>query len=219
MPEPLSIAIFSDVICPWCFLGKRRLERALDQLGLTGTAVLRWLPFELNPDMPEGGMERAVYRAGKFGPDRAAALDRDMTGLGLEDGIRFAFDRLDRTPNTRKAHLLIARASRQGLGSTAAEALFKAYFEDARDIGRDEVLAEIGAGIGLRREDVQAALEDRVLRDSIVDLEHEAARLGITGVPFFIINEAWSVSGAQPTNTWIEVLQEAPNYRAEVPAG
>lgn len=219
MPEPLSIAIFSDPICPWCFLGKRRLERALDELGLRGAATLRWLPFELNPDMPEAGMERAAYRAGKFGADRAAALDREMTALGLQEGISFALERMGRTPNTRKAHLLIAFASRRGLGSAAVEALFAAYFEDGRDIGAEHVLAEIGAGIGLDREAVQAALDDQTLRASIVDLEQEAARLGIAGVPFFIINDAWSVSGAQPTDAWLEVLQQIPNLEAEVPVG
>jgi predicted DsbA family dithiol-disulfide isomerase len=144
MSEITSISIFSDVICPWCFLGKRRLERALRELGLLGTAVIRWLPFELNPDMPPDGMARSAYRARKFGRERAAALDRDMTALGLEDGIRFAFDRIERTPNTRKAHLLIAHASRHGFGAAATEALFTAYFEDALDIGSDPVLTDIG---------------------------------------------------------------------------
>src|SRR5918993_4950707 len=140
MPGPLSLDVFSDVICPWCFVGKRRLERALDETGLASAAAIRWLPFELNPDMPPEGMERAVYRARKFGPDRAAALDRDMAALGRQEGICFAFDRMRRTPNTRDAHGLIAYATRYGRGSAAGEALFTAYFEDARDIGREEVL-------------------------------------------------------------------------------
>jgi predicted DsbA family dithiol-disulfide isomerase len=216
MPEPLSIAIFSDVICPWCFLGKRRLERALDELRLSATAAVRWLPFELNPDMPQGGMERAVYRARKFGPERAAALDRDMTELGRQAGIRFAFDRMERTPNTRRAHLLIASASRQGLGPAAAEALFTAYFEDARDIGSDQILLEIAASIGLDDTVARAALRDERLRDSVIDLEQEAGRLGIGGVPFFIINDSWSVSGAQPTEVWLEVLQDMSAASAEV---
>jgi predicted DsbA family dithiol-disulfide isomerase len=219
MSDPLSIAIFSDVICPWCFLGKRRLERALDELGLTSTAIVRWLPFELNPDMPPEGMARALYRTRKFGADRAATLDRDMTQLGLSEGVRFAFDRMEQTPNTRKAHLLIAFASRQGRGNAAAEALFTAYFEGARDIGRDDVLAEIGVGIGLDAGAVTAALADRTLQDSIVDLEHEAARLGISGVPFFILNDEWGISGAQPADAWLDVLRRMPNFGAKASAG
>jgi predicted DsbA family dithiol-disulfide isomerase len=219
MPKPLSIAVFSDVICPWCFVGKRRLERALDELGLAATAAIRWLPFELNPDMPSDGMERAVYRARKFGADRAAALDRDMTALGRQEGIRFAFDRLLRTPNTRPAHCLIAHAMRHGRGTDAVEALFTAYFEEARDIGREEVLAEIGAGLGLEEAAIRAALHDDGLRASVVAIEEEAGRLGIAGVPFFIVNDAWSVSGAQPTEAWLDILQRAHGTRAEVQDG
>ena len=220
MPEPLSISIFSDVICPWCFVGKRRLERALPKLGLGlgATAAIRWLPFELNPDMPPDGMARADYRARKFGPERATSLDRDMIDLGLREGIRFAFDRIERTPNTRRAHLLIAYASRRGLGQEAAEALFTSYFEEALDIGNGEVLADIGKKIGLDRADAAAAIDDPDLRASVVDLEEEAGRLGISGVPFFIINEAWALSGAQPTETWLEILQRIPNSPAEAPA-
>jgi predicted DsbA family dithiol-disulfide isomerase len=218
MPEPLSISVFSDVICPWCFVGKRRLERALDALGQRGTAVIRWLPFELNPDMPAEGMARSVYRARKFGPERAAALDRDMADLGLGEGIRFAFDRMERTPNTRRAHLLIAHASRRGLGAAAAEALFTAYFEEALDIGSDPVLAGLADRLGLDPAAAVAALNDADLHASVVDLEQEAGRLGIAGVPFFIINDAWALSGAQPTETWLDALRQIPSSVSEVPA-
>ena len=215
MPETLSIAVFSDVICPWCLVGKRRLERALETLGLEDVAI-RWLPFELNPDMPAGGMPRAEYRTRKFGAERAATLDRDMTLLGGQEGIRFAFDRIERTPNTRAAHCLIAHASRQGRGQAMVEALFTAYFEDARDIGREDVLTDVAARAGLDERAVRAALGDEALRASVVDLEQEAARLGIAGVPFFIINDRWSVSGAQPADVWREVLQEMHGTPAHV---
>ena len=216
MPESLSIAVFSDVICPWCFVGKRRLERALDKLGLAGTAAIRWLPFELNPEMPPGGMERAAYRARKFGPERAAVLDRDMAALGLQEGIRFAFDRMERTPNTRQAHCLIAYASRHGRGPEAAEALFMGYFEEALDIGHEDVLAGIGVELGLNEANVRDALHDETLRASVVDIEHEAGRLGIGGVPFFIIDEKWSVSGAQAAEVWAEALLRLHGRAAEV---
>lgn len=215
MPEPVSFAIFSDVICPWCFLGKRRLERALDQIGMRKTALIRWLPFELNPDMPPEGMERSAYRERKFGPERAAALDREMTALGQEEGVRFAFDRMERTPNTRAAHCLIAHASQNGRGAAAVEALFAAYFERALDIGRIQILADIGEAIGLERAGVLAALSDEGLSVSVVELEREAGRLGIAGVPFFIIDDAWSVSGAQPAGTWVDIMQEMHAVPAE----
>jgi predicted DsbA family dithiol-disulfide isomerase len=219
MPGPLSIDVFSDVICPWCFVGKRRLERALDETGLASAAAIRWLPFELNPDMPPEGMERAAYRARKFGPDRAAALDRDMAALGRQEGIRFAFDRMRRTPNTRAAHGLIAHAARSGRGAAAVEALFTAYFEEAIDIGDEARLVAIGAGLGLGEAEIRAALRDEALHEAVAGQEREAGRLGIGGVPFFIIDGRWSVSGAQPVEVWREVLHRTHRSPAEVHEG
>jgi predicted DsbA family dithiol-disulfide isomerase len=219
MSTRLSISVFSDVICPWCFLGKRRLERALDQLGVRRSAGIRWLPFELNPDMPPEGMERAAYRARKFGEERAAALDREMATRGLAEGIHFDFGGMRRTPNTRRAHLFIAHASRQGRGEAAAEALFHAYFEEGRDIGDDAVLGDMAGEMGLDEAAMRAALDDSALLRSVIELEEEARRLGVAGVPFFIVDEAWAVSGAQETETWVEILRKMPLTAPEAHAG
>ena len=203
----LSIAVFSDVICPWCYLGKRRLESALRQLGLDGTAI-RWLPFELNPAMPPGGMARAEYRAAKFGAARADQLDREMTTRGAEDGVAFAFDRMERTPSTRNAHKLIAHATGEGRGGAVVEALFRAYFEEARDIGAEGVLLDVAEAAGLDREGAGAALADEAIGREVAALERRAAEIGVQGVPFFIVDEAWAVSGAQPAEQWIAALRE-----------
>jgi predicted DsbA family dithiol-disulfide isomerase len=217
MPATPSIAVFSDVICPWCFLGKRRLERALAEVGIA--APIRWLPFELNPAMPPEGMARALYRARKFGPDKAARLDREMAARGLEEGIRFAFDRIERTPNTRKAHMLIAHASALGFGDAAAEALFRAYFERALDIGRTEVLADLAREIGLDRDAALAVLDDPALLASVVAAEDEAARLDVSGVPFFILDGTRAISGAQPASVWVDLLRQGADLGSQVPAG
>jgi predicted DsbA family dithiol-disulfide isomerase len=219
MSGTLAIDVFSDVICPWCFIGKRRLERALDETGLALTAAIRWLPFELNPGMPPEGMERALYRARKFGSDRAAALDRDMTELGRQEGIGFAFDRMRRTPNTHAAHGLIVHAARSGRAAAAVEALFTAYFEQAIDIGDEPRLVEIGAEVGLDEAEVRAALRDEALHEVVAGHEQDAGRLGIAGVPFVIINNAWSVSGAQPVEIWRDMLRRAHATLAEVHEG
>lgn len=205
----LTIAVVSDVICPWCYLGKRRLERALETLDLAGAVRVRWLPYELNPEMPADGMPRAEYRARKFGPERSARADADLTRLGEEEGVAFAFSRIARTPNTRAAHALIEHAAARGLDEEVVEGLFRAYFEDARDIGRPEELVEIAGAAGLDAAEVRGALEDRELRERVVALEGEAARLGIAGVPFFVLNGAQALSGAQSTETWIEILRRA----------
>ncbi len=205
---PLTISVFSDVVCPWCFIGKRRLERALDEVGLRASTVLEWLPFELNPDMPEDGMPRAEYRTRKFGAERAATLDAEMTARGRDEGIAFAFDRIERTPSTRKAHRVIAHATRAGRGDAAKEALMAAYFEQALDIGREDVLIEIATGLGLDSNEVTIALRDPALEDEIVEQEGQAAAIGVSGVPFFIVDRRWAVSGAQPSQQWVAALRE-----------
>lgn len=204
----MDIAIYSDVICPWCFIGKRRLERALAEAGLAGETAIEWLPFELNPDMPPEGMPRAEYRARKFGAERSAALDQQIRQVGEEEGIRFAFERMRRTPSTRRAHMLIAHATEAGRGPALVEALFTAYFEEGADIGDERALIDCAAKAGLEPERAQQALTSEELRRRVLQGEREAAQLGIGGVPFFIVDRAWAVSGAQPTSAWLEALGE-----------
>jgi predicted DsbA family dithiol-disulfide isomerase len=212
-----AIAVYSDVICPWCFVGKRRLERALREVG--ADASVTWLPFELNPDMPPDGMERAAYRARKFGEARSRELDANMTALGREEGIAFAFDRIVRTPSTRRAHALIAHASRLGRADAVVEALFRAYFEEALDIGDDNVLADLAERQGLDRAEALAALAGPQLRDEVIAREGEAARLGVSGVPFFVVERQWAISGAQPAEAWVDALRQIASQRQEAQAG
>lgn len=214
----LSIAIYSDVICPWCLLGKRRLERALDELGLAQDARIDWLPFELNPDMPSEGMPRSDYRAAKFGAARAAELDRAMTQTAAAEGVAFAFDRMPRTPNTRAAHVLIALAGSRGRADALVEALFRAYFQEGRDVGDREVLLELATSAGLDPSDAARALADPYLRQEVERLEAQGRELGIGGVPFFIVDRRWAVSGAQPSEQWVELLGSRVAASAELEA-
>jgi predicted DsbA family dithiol-disulfide isomerase len=204
----MDIAVFSDVICPWCFIGKRRLERALAEAGLAGEVSIEWLPFELNPDMPPEGMARSEYRARKFGAERAAVLDAQIGGVCAEEGIRFAFDAMSRTPNTRRAHMLIAFATQRGRGEAVVEALFAGYFEKGLDVGDEAVLVDIASRAGLDPEEARAAIRDEELRQMVLAGERQAAELGISGVPFFIVDRAFALSGAQPTPAWLEALEQ-----------
>jgi predicted DsbA family dithiol-disulfide isomerase len=201
-----KLFVFSDVICPWCYLGKRRLEQALAALALSEAVTVQWLPFELNPDMPPEGMPRAEYRARKFGAARAAELDAHMEALGQDEGVAFAFDRMERTPSTRRAHMLIAHAGQRGQGEAVVEALFRTYFEEGRDIGELAVLREIARSGGLNETEVTAALDDPDLEAEVVALERRAAEIGIGGVPFFVLEDGRAVSGAQSSETWRELL-------------
>src|SRR5262245_26803731 len=136
MTSPLTIDVASDVICPWCYIGKKRLEKALALLDGEVRPEIRWLPFQLNPDMPAGGMARADYRKAKFGSiERGRELDARVAAEGRGEGIEFAFERMQRTPNTAAAHRLIQLAQDQGLAAPVVDALFAAYFEQAQDIG------------------------------------------------------------------------------------
>jgi predicted DsbA family dithiol-disulfide isomerase len=206
---PLTISVVSDVICPWCFVGKRRLERALCELGLENETAIEWLPFELNPDMPEDGMPRSLYRERKFGAARSAALDAEMTRLGREEGIAFAFDRIERTPNTRRAHMALTFAGERGRADALKEGLVRAYFEEARDVGRETVILDVAEAAGLARAEVAAALQDGSLRDRVVASERRAGEMGVSGVPFFIVDQAWAVSGAQTAEHWVAALRKA----------
>lgn len=210
---PLKISVFSDVICPWCYLGKRRLEHALDHLGLRETTVIEWLPFELNPNMPVDGMERLAYRARKFGAERSGDLDAQMTELGREVGIAFAFEQMQRTPNTQMAHMLIAVAQRQGKADMLVEELFRAYFENGRDVGDENVLVGLAAAAGLDRDSVTQALKSDELRNLVESVEAQAQEMQIAGVPFFTINRESAVSGAQTTEQWVALLLERQNAR------
>jgi predicted DsbA family dithiol-disulfide isomerase len=218
MSEALPIVVYSDVICPWCYVGKRRLEAALASPGMPSAVRFSWRPFELNPDMPAEGIERRVYRARKFGEARSAELDVAMAETGREVGIAFAFQRMQRTPNTRLAHRLIWEAERQGAQDVIVDRLFRAYFEEGLDIGSAAVLQNLAAEAGLDANAVEAALTGADSLEAVAKLEQEGYGMGIQGVPFFILLAKYGISGAQPPQFWRETLPkiaaEASSVRA-----
>jgi predicted DsbA family dithiol-disulfide isomerase len=201
---PLVIEIASDVICPWCYIGKRRLEKALAMLDGEVQPEIRWLPFQLNPDMPKEGIARADYRKAKFGSlERSRGLDARVAAEGEGEGIAFAFERMERTPNTVAAHELIDLAQKQAKGTAVVDALFRAYFEEARDIGDAAVLAEIAARAGVSGWPQQA--DGR----QVAAIEEDVRSLGISAVPTFILGRKLGVSGAQPPETLAQAIREA----------
>src|SRR6266478_1638686 len=187
----LHVDVISDVICPWCYIGKRRLENAIAAHGKP--VKVRWLPFQLNPKMPKEGISRREYRTKKFGSwERSQELDAKMVAVGETEGIHFAFDRTERTPNTLDAHRLIWLADKQGVQDAVVEALFRAYFTDGRDIGQRRTLLDVVAEAGLDREQADGVLDgDEGIEDD------QARRFRVDGVPFFIVNGEVMLSGAQ----------------------
>jgi predicted DsbA family dithiol-disulfide isomerase len=204
MPKPLLIEIASDVVCPWCYIGKRRMEKALALLNGDIEARIEWLPFQLNPDMPAAGIARADYRRAKFGSvEKGRALDARVAQEGAGEGIAFAFDRMQRTPNTVAAHQLVDLAQSQGRADAVVNALFKAYFEEARDIGAAAVLAEIAQQHGVEQWPAAANAA------RVGEQEERVRELGISGVPTFIFDRKTGVSGAYPPEDLVQIIRDA----------
>jgi len=206
----LHVDVVSDMICPWCFIGKRRLEKALRALAGRVEVQVVWHPFELNPEMPPEGIERHAYREAKFGSLEASrAIDARLAAAGATEGIAFAFDRIHRTPNTLDAHRLIWLSQGESLQEPIVEALFRRYFLEGEDIGDRKTLVDVAIAGGLTRERVEGFLESDDGVASVRQAEAEAWSLGIHGVPHFIINGTFAVSGAQSAEVLAGVFDRA----------
>jgi len=192
----LSIEVISDVICPWCFIGKRRLEKAI--CAYRKPVRVRWHPFRLNPAMPKDGISRREYRIGKFGSwERSMELDANIVAVGMQEGIHFDFDRMERTPNTLDAHRLIWLSDGEGIQDAVVEALFLAYFTEGRDISNQQRLIDVVAEAGMDRIRAEATLNSDEGMDAIKEAGEQARRFRVDGVPFFIVNNDLTLSGAQ----------------------
>ena len=206
----LAVDVISDVICPWCYIGKRRLEKAIAAFGGQHEVRVRWLPFQLNPTMPKEGISRKEYRIRKFGSwERSLELDAKVVAVGETEGIHFAFDRIERTPNTVDAHRLIWLADQQGCQNAVVEALFVAYFTEGRDITDRQTLIDVVAEAGLERQLAEALLNSNEGMDAIKEAEELSRRHRVDGVPFFIINNKITLSGAQQPDAFLDAFREA----------
>ena len=203
----MKIDIISDAICPWCYIGKRRLEQALTLAPQPGLET-GWRPFQLNPDMPAEGIDRKEYLRAKFGDSAGRNYDR-IAAIGREVGIPFAFDRIQRTPNTILAHRLIRYAARENVQDPMVETLFRAYFTEGRDIGNRDTLVELAAAAGLEAKAVEAYLAGTEDDDTIRTEDAFARQIGISGVPCFIVDRQYAISGAQPAEAFVEVFELA----------
>jgi predicted DsbA family dithiol-disulfide isomerase len=212
----LAIEVISDAICPWCWVGKRRLESALADLGPEVTATITWRPFELNPGMPAAGLDRKAYRSAKFGSwARSQALDAQVASAAAADGLDFRHERMERTPNTINAHRLIWLAGREGRHGAVVEGLFSAYFHEGRDVGDARVLVEVGTAAGLDPVRVSGMLNsDEGLAEVRAELD-KAVALGVSGVPTVVVNGRPLFSGAIRPELIKAHLREAVSHVAK----
>lgn len=213
----LQVDVIADLVCPWCYLGKRRLADAL--AAVRGPSQVRWVPFQLNPAMPEQGMPLENYLRERFGdPASLESAMAELTRRGLAEGVHFRFDRIERMPNTLNAHRLMRFAELSGVNTSAvAEDLLKAYFEEGLNIGDPDVLAEIGKRHGMTAADVFQTLGDEDERRAVLAQETQVRQTGVSGVPDFLINRRLLVIGAQSTATLIDAFDrvmfgEESNY-------
>lgn len=204
------LEIISDVVCPWCYIGKHRLARGLALLDESITFDIAWRPYELNPGLPKDGMDRSDYCEAKFGSlAQARQIYENVAANAHADGLPMAIERIARTPNTRAAHRLIELAGRQGCQNDVVDALFQAYFVDGRDIGASDTLTQLALAAGLNADDIELTLGDAVGDAAIEAQEREARELGVHGVPAFVYNGRMLFSGAQSPETMALALKRA----------
>ena len=214
----MHVAIVSDTICPWCYIGKRRFERA--KAGRPAELAVEWRPFQLNPDMPAEGVDRMRYLVAKFGSEeRVGEIFEAIEQAGESEGIKFVFDRIARTPNTVDSHRLIEYAGERNVQDKVVESLFHRYFEQGEDISDRGVLTAAGADGGLDEDELRRYLDGSDGVDEIKKESEAASRAGISGVPCFIFEGRYAVSGAQPPDVFERVFELAAAADSETPAG
>lgn len=204
----MRIDIYSDIVCPWCYVGKRRLERALTSVGSDIHVI--WRPFQLNPTMPSDGMDRTTYLKAKFGSlEVFGRMEEQLLAAGTDEQIPFAFEKIQLTPNTFAAHRLVWHAAQQGKQDGVVENLFRAYFLEGNNIGDLKILTHVAAEAGLDRTETESFLASDKGAAEVKGEEAVGRRLGIRGVPYFILNGSISISGAQPPDIFVSALQQA----------
>lgn len=205
----LQVDIIADLVCPWCYLGKRRLDDAL--LAVGGPSTVNWYPFQLNPAMPVAGMDVEEYLRSKFGDpaELKPALDK-LTEVGKSEGINFNFDKVSRIPNTLNAHRIMKLAETEPVNtSDLAEEFLRGFFESGLDIGDRDVLSELAMRHGLDYKDIGRTLDDDLSRRTVLTQEAQVRQGGVAGVPNFLVNRRLFLVGAQSTTTLVNAFDRA----------
>jgi predicted DsbA family dithiol-disulfide isomerase len=205
---PVTIDVISDVVCPWCYVGKHRLEKALAMIP-DRTFAIFWRPFQLDPTIPKEGIPRQAYLERKFGRERLADLHKALIEIGKAEGIPFAFDKITRSPNTLDAHRLLRWAHEAGRQNEMADRLFALYFIEGADIGSRDVLTKAAADVGLDAALVSQLLGTEADLDPVIAEINGARKMGVTGVPTFIFAARFALSGAHPAETIKKAIEQA----------
>lgn len=214
--KPLDLAVVTDIVCPWCHIGLHQMHQALRQWQQQHPQApaprLRWLPFQLNPDMPAAGMARADYLRGKFGPDGMAQVHQRLNAAAQAQGVPMALERIARQPNTLRAHALVNLAAEAGAADAVMQALSDAFFLQGRDIGDTAVLQAAGQACGLNDEIIAGALHESQVHERIAAADADLRSQGVQGVPLFVVaaptGEQAVVNGAQGVQPLVDALNQ-----------
>lgn len=207
----MKVEIWSDVMCPFCYIGKRRFEEALAKFDNAGEVKITWKSFQLNPDMvtdPNISIHQYLADAKGWQLDYARQLNDQVTEMAAAVGLQYNMDNAV-VANSFDAHRLSHLATEKGLGEAAEEALFKAYFTESKNIADHDTLANLGTSIGLDATEIKEVLNTNAYADAVAQDIDEARQLGIRGVPFFVFNNKYAVSGAQPAEVFLQTLEKA----------
>ncbi len=215
----MQLDVISDTVCPWCYIGKKRLDKAVAAWDRTDVDIaIAWRPYQLDATIPAEGVDRQKYYERKFGSERAKDAGKMIAELGEKEGINFAFDKIKRSPNTLDSHRLVRWAGTAGLQMEAVELLFKRYFEEGEDVGKAEVLIEVASDIGMDAGLVKELLATDSDRKQVEYEDHLAREMGVTGVPCFLFENKFSVVGAQEVDTLTKVFSRVQERLVERPA-
>ncbi len=210
----MQLDVVSDTVCPWCYIGKKRLDQALGIHGGEGITLV-WRPFQLDASIPQGGVDRKTYLEKKFGAERAKEVGHTIRDFGAAVGIGFRFDLIEKSPNTLDSHRLIRWASTAGYQNEVVDILFRRYFEDGEDIGSHDVLVDAAGEAGIDTDIVRDLLSKDADKELITREDAAARHMGIQGVPSFVINSQWVVTGAQEPETLVRMFNKLLAREAE----
>lgn len=214
--QKIKVDIVSDIVCPWCYIGKRRIELAIELLKHELEFEVTYLPFELNPDMPKNGRNQKEYLTEKFGGEsQYQRLTQHVTNVAKEEGLVFDYERQQISPNTRDAHRLIWIAKEEGLQSQVKEVLMDAYFAKGEDLSSSDTLIRLASEAGLDRTKADKLIQSEEGITEVAYLEQLNQQRGIRGVPFYIVNDKYGISGAQPTATFVAAFREISNKTSD----
>jgi len=206
--DTLKIDIVSDVVCPWCVIGFRNLKKAMHEMQTELNFEISWKPYELHPEIPQGGYDKKLYMQQKFGSSNGSSAYNEIIKIGKSVGFEFNFSKTERIPNTFMAHRLLWKAEQYNLQTELSEALFKAYFTDGLNIGSAEVLSELCESIGMNKIEILNFLESKEGGQEIADLEMEFIEKSIGAVPTYFINDKYIIQGGQESETFVSFLRK-----------